>query len=853
MYKVKFVFIGLLLFCRVLVFATHERAGEITYKHISGTTYEFTLLTYTYSVSLADRPELELNWGDGTTTLVPRTSKTYLGNDINRNLYVAQHTFPASGSYTVSVEDENRNQGIINIPNSVNIPFYVETVITINSFLKPNNSPVLQNPPIDVGCVGEIFYHNPVAIDPDGDSLSFSLVDCRGFNGTTIPGYSLPIAGNSISIDPKTGDFVWDYPMMQGEYNIAILIEEYRNGIKISSIIRDMQIAITACDNKPPEIYTITDTCIEAGTLLSFAVNATDTNTQIVTLSGMGEPLSLAHFPAVFDTAYGYGTASNNFVWQTDCGHTRKQPYYVVFKAMDNGVPVHLIKQQTVSISIVCPAPVNVQATAFENAIALSWNHTPCYQYAQKYLIYRRKGSSGFVPDHCQTGVPDYTGYQLIASVPIGQTSFIDDNNHTGLSQATEYCYLITAQLADKSESYASNEACAIVPQTKPILTKISIVKTDTDSGETDIAWLKPKDIDTSQYQGPYRFELYASLNDTNHFVLVDSFPDGLYNYTHRQQNTKENIFYYRVKMFDYTHEKTLMGESENSSSVFLKATAYNTAILLEWKENVSWDNYQYTVYRYNEQTQNFDSIDCVSENYHMDSGLQNEQQYTYFVQSWGNYADTNIIRPLLNLSQTITITPFDGEPPCCPVLSGETDCKSIELHWSIDTCQANDIARFYIHYKPDYNSDFTIYDSVSAETNKYQLSNLVSVIGCWMVTAIDTNGNECDSCNITCFGNDLCDNYKLPNIFTPNGDGINDVFTPYDFDFVESANITIYNRWGNIVFETNDPNINWDGTSKQTQKPCSDGVYYYVCIVNEYTLKGIASRTITGSITLAR
>ena len=352
MQNTKVIFIILLLFCRVLAFATHERAGEITYKHISGTTYEFTLLTYTYSISLADRPELEFKWGDGTSNLVARTSKTYLGNEINKNTYVAIHTFPASGSYIVSVEDENRNQGILNIPNSVNIPFYVETIITINSFLISNNSPILHNPPIDVGCVGEVFYHNPVAIDPDGDSLVFSLVDCRGYNGLVIPGYSLPLTSNSISIDPRTGDFVWDCPMMQGEYNIAILIEEYRNGIKISSIIRDMQIEITACNNKPPEIYTISDTCVEAGTLLSFLVTAQDTISQLITLTGIGEPLKTAISPAVFDTVYGYGTVSDTFVWQTDCSQARKQPYFVIFKAMDNGTPIHLVKQQTISINL---------------------------------------------------------------------------------------------------------------------------------------------------------------------------------------------------------------------------------------------------------------------------------------------------------------------------------------------------------------------------------------------------------------------------------------------------------------------------------------------------------------------
>lgn len=66
---------------------------------------------------------------------------------------------------------------------------------------------------------------------------------------------------------------------------------------------------------------------------------------------------------------------------------------------------------------------------------------------------------------------------------------------------------------------------------------------------------------------------------------------------------------------------------------------------------------------------------------------------------------------------------------------------------------------------------------------------------------------------------------FSIPNVFTPNGDGINDVF------FITSTELTdfrlfIVNRWGEVIFETNDPNQGWDGTSNG--KKCSDGVYFY-------------------------
>jgi len=60
----RFLAILLLSFDLLVVSATHNRAGEITYVQISDLTYEITITTFTYTLSLADRPQLDVNWGD---------------------------------------------------------------------------------------------------------------------------------------------------------------------------------------------------------------------------------------------------------------------------------------------------------------------------------------------------------------------------------------------------------------------------------------------------------------------------------------------------------------------------------------------------------------------------------------------------------------------------------------------------------------------------------------------------------------------------------------------------------------------------------------------------------------------
>lgn len=68
---------------------------------------------------------------------------------------------------------------------------------------------------------------------------------------------------------------------------------------------------------------------------------------------------------------------------------------------------------------------------------------------------------------------------------------------------------------------------------------------------------------------------------------------------------------------------------------------------------------------------------------------------------------------------------------------------------------------------------------------------------------------------------------YTTPNIFTPNGDGQNDVFT-LNAENAQSLEIVILNRWGNVVFESNDVNFFWNGQVDNSGAQCSDGTYFY-------------------------
>lgn len=849
-----------LMFTPLISWATHERAAEITYKHINGLTYQIKLVTYTYTPSPADRDNLQIYWGDGTSNIVPRTLKLDLPDDIRKNEYVTQHTFPGPGSYFISMEDPNRNYGVINVPNSVNVPIYVETKLIISPFLgQPNNSPVLLNPPIDKGCVGSPFVHNPGAYDPDGDSLSYKLVTCRGAQGLPIPGYFLPQAINGVSIDSVTGDFVWDSPILQGEYNIAILIEEWRNGIKIGSVIRDMQIIILTCNNTPPVIDPIPDTCVEAGVFLQIPVRATDAQGNNITLSATGGPFLANPNPAQFITTTGPSPLTVNFEWQTSCNHVRKQPYQVNVKAVDNGTPVNLVDFESFSIKVVAPAPKNLTATATGNNIALIWNKSFC-QEAVGYKIYRRSGFYGYNPSHCETGVPAYTGYSLIKTqAGINDTILIDDNGGNGLTHGINYCYMVIAYFSDGAESYASNEACAALKRDVPIITHVTILETNSSMGSDSVKWSKPTELDFGQVPGPFRYLIYRGMGIAPaSFQLVDStnsINDTLWK--DNLLNTQQNAYSYKIELWNVDlANRFLVGSTQKASSVFLTLTPGDKRLKLNWQFNVPWFNTEYTIYRKNPVTLLFDSVGTSISSKYTDYGLVNGQNYCYMIKAIGHYTIGNITDPLINYSQIACGEPNDQEGPCAPILTVMPSCDSMynRLNWLlIDSC-SDDIAKYQIWYKSRQSDDLQLIQTIVGRQN-LSFIHLVnqSLSGCYAIIAIDSNQNAGPMSNIVCNEVDTCSAYKLPNVFTPNGDGVNDVFIPYPYKFVEKVDMKIYNRWGVLVYETTNPDINWDGKDKSSHQYCSDGVYFYVCEVFLPRLAGEYSYGIKGTITLLR
>jgi gliding motility-associated-like protein len=174
----------------------------------------------------------------------------------------------------------------------------------------------------------------------------------------------------------------------------------------------------------------------------------------------------------------------------------------------------------------------------------------------------------------------------------------------------------------------------------------------------------------------------------------------------------------------------------------------------------------------------------------------------------------------------------------------------------SITVIQPSPIGLSFVVVNADYgisNGSATVFVSGGTSpytfvwnTNPSQTGQMISNLspGTYQVTVTDANGcTGVGEVIIINSGSDLW----IPNVFSPNGDGTNDQFLVIGHNLSHLL-IRIYNRWGEMVYETTSMKKGWDGMYKGL--PSSLGVYvYYV----EAEFFDGTSKTAKGNVTLIR
>ena len=731
----KLLLLTLLLLAGFGAQATHLRAGEITARRINcSLEFEITLTVYVNTGSTVNFGSGILSFGDGTKITTPETESTFVPGTTNIGVVVFKQrkTYPALGRFKISYYEQFRNDGINNINDgeSVNVIFFLETIIEIDPTKGCDNSPLLSVPPIDKACKGSRWQHNPGAYDPDGDSLSYKLIASRHISNTqlfiqdTVPGYRYPDdeffydnyeTGNQagtgrpdISIDRGTGTITWDAPGKVGEYNIAFLIIQWRKvnnvWLEIGSITRDMQVTVEDCNNLPPTIDPLPEICVVAGeTLTPQIFTGNDPEGADVKMELFSQILNLDISPATYVPKNSDGSpvaqptrpnpAQITLNWQTDCSHIKQQPYLVVAKITE--VTQNALSAfATFKVRVVGPSPEwNSITPAANRSAQLNWKPYDCAARADSMQIWRRIDSLAYTPECTQPGMPEGLGFVKIKTVAIGQTSFLDTNNTEGLPPGAVVCYRLVATFPaplnndeGRSESLVSEQGCfGPVEVDVPVITNVTIDTTSRVNGFITVKWTPPFEADPVNFPPPFTYKVYRAIGFTGETslslvttvkwptgnvvgdtVLVDSL-----------LNTDDNVFNYRIIVYDSQGDS--LGVSAVASSVRLQARSLLEKIELTWTADVPWSlqselSPMHYIYRGGEDDKEGDfqliaSVPSAQDILRFtDVGLQENQTYCYRVETRGAYGfdDTSRIPEPLINYSQIVCTQPGDETPPC-------------------------------------------------------------------------------------------------------------------------------------------------------------------------------------------
>ncbi len=379
--------------------AAHIIGGDMTVQHVSGNTFEVTLQLFRdcSSIGAGFDASIDLTLRDALTDaqIAILTIDGFDAEEIELgNSCFVPNICLEIGTYVQEFEiDDNpnglyltwdrccRNDLSINMDGTDLGLTDAELGFVFNADIPDpaieNSNPVFNPFPAEgFLCVNYAQEIDFGATDADGDELVYSFADpLHGASfGAPNPGVAQPKpftvipwadgytidnqVGGTMSIDPATG-IVTAQPTMLGFFTIAVKIEEFRNGNKIGEIRRELQMESSVCDIDVPSIITfdpdITVYNVLANTEVCFEVTATDPNEgDTLFLLAEGELVDGTVIPmAEFEAVEGFSTVSSTFCWTPLCSNVQDEPYIVTFRAFSQGcAPEVLETVSQVEISV---------------------------------------------------------------------------------------------------------------------------------------------------------------------------------------------------------------------------------------------------------------------------------------------------------------------------------------------------------------------------------------------------------------------------------------------------------------------------------------------------------------------
>lgn len=877
-FKIKYLILGFitLVINPSILFSSHLAGGKITYRYLGNNKYEYKLTVYrdcSDQVDFINPANIHIYNKSNNNLIINKniilTNRAIVpivtpnpcfvppsGLCLEVGNYIDTVTLiPNSAGYTISHQNCCHNISILNIVNPASTSILITTDIPPQT---NNSSQFLNVPPIFI-CVNDTFNYSFASNDADGDILIYKL--CTPFKDgstnyvnpytATPPPYNPlnwasvftatnPIPNSSgISFNQNTGQLKFK-PTMQGQYAIGICVEEYRNNILINTNRLELQFNIVAC-YLTSSIPTASNLC--EGLTIPFQNSSTNANAYHwdFGVTSLTSDTSNIHSPTYTFPNYGTYTVSL-IVYNTAYGFCKDSTFKVI-----NVNPLLQPTLQPTYSSCFKNNNLNFNVGgSFHPSAIFNWNFTP--------------NSITSNPNINNTNVHFTTPITKTISVLINQFGCID----TLYSKIT-----FTNPIA--SINYTNINCVGLSPfigSTSSANTKVFFdfgdptTTTDTTSqfsqtytypgfGIYTITLIASEGIckDTLKYPAnikpnlnlivPKQIQTQCLKNNSFNFQAIGSWGTNAnlnWNFPNEPTNiiatvpNPSNITFNNSGTHIFTVTLTENNCTRVETRTVIVNPSPNAKVLLSDTMGCAPLTIKFKSLQ--------DSLHPAQNYWNINNTLFTDTTINYTFNHSGLYSYYLVVRDSNNCTDTISKTNYIQINPTPKVKS-----YANPFYASILEPRITFIDSTALSHNTHYNFGDGVISTQTNITHSYQNTgefnyNLI----------VSTQYGCADTATGVIYIDDIGNNY-IPNIFTPNNDKVNDTFFITGKN-ITSSNMLIFNRWGTLVFESDNAVTGWNGINQTNNTVAVDGVYFYLI---EITLGNNRTYKFNGNVTLIK